>query len=140
MCGNELISSSCLSLWMRRKRGRPRTEVPKEVREDIIRAYENGTSIRDLVKRFDTVAYHTMRHRLREWGVEVRPSGWPPQAWKGRLRDCPPPSIDARRQHILDLEEKIAAGKLNLQQAYDHKQAYEKELAILKGVPARFSR
>ncbi len=134
---------------MRRKPGRPRIKLPME---EVIKAYEREGSIRKVATEFG-VTYQTVRVRLLRWGVKLRPMGNPISARVGNrggsnpdaesnpgVSESPPSSIDARHRQILELEAKIVAGDLNLKRAYERKKAAEKELAILKGVPARFSR
>ncbi len=134
------INQGCCSLFemaqRSRKPGRPTIILPREA---IISAYKDGVTIEELAEEFG-VAYQTLRNRLHEWEVQVRHQG--PILAKDRHRyarfaKTGNSAVDARRLQILELETKIAAGERNLKRAYDHKQAYEKELAILKGVPAR---
>ncbi len=136
-----------ISSEMRRKQGRPRIALPKEA---VIRAYEAGASIRGLAKEFG-VAYATVRSRLLGWGVKLRPACWPPEAWRGRIRDSPggdsaesnpgvsesPPArhLTEKRRLILELEAKIAEGDVNLRQTRALKYEHEQELAKLKGMP-----
>ncbi len=71
----------------KRKQGRPKLNFSTEVKESMLRGYNEGTSLRDLAKEFG-VAYATVRTRLLGWGVKLRPARWPPEAWRGS-RDSP---------------------------------------------------
>lgn len=138
----------------KRKPGRPKGFAIALPKADMVRAYEGGVSIRELAKEFG-VSYHTVRTRLLGWGVKLRPIGNPTSPRVGNrgesnpgevgaesnpgVSESPPSSIDARHRQILELETKIVAGDLNLKRAYERKKAYEKELATLKGLPARLS-
>ncbi len=138
---------------MGKQPGRPRIELPSDV---IIREYNQGVSVGELAGKYH-VAYGTMRTRLHAWGIKVRQAGPIPERDRHRygrftetgnresnpgevaesnpgVSENPPSPIDVRRQQILELEEKIAAGKVNLQQAYERKEAYERKLATLKGL------
>lgn len=144
-------------LVKKRKPGRPKGFAIALPKEDLIRAYEEGSSIRKLAKEFG-VAYATVRTRLLGWGVKMRPMGWSSSAREKVLEDNP----GDVRLHILQLEEAIYAKRevvtkreAELKQAQEKepkeasaavtklKQAdvelrdFEEELATLKGVGAR---
>ncbi len=138
---------------MRKRPGRRRSDLPKE---DIIRGYNEGASLRELAVKYGVGAV-TIWRRVHAWSVEARHRGPIPKRDRHRyarfaetgnpgeggaesnpgVSESPPSSIDSRHRQILELEAKIAAGELNLKRTHERKQAYEKELAILKGVPAR---
>lgn len=107
-----------------------RIELP---REDVIRAYDEGSSFMMLGAKYG-VSRVTISRRLHQWGANIRPSS----NSSGKAVDNGGNNGgDPYRSQMLELEEKIVEEERNLQLAYDHKRELEQALVVLKAAAMR---